>query len=51
MPGHSSLRLRRLRKLVCEAGHPRPRDASARKTWMAGTRPAMTENGKLPAAT
>src|SRR6202022_524758 len=43
MPGHSNLR--RLRKLVCAAGHPRLRCTSARKTWMAGTSPVMTMLG------
>src|SRR5258707_15257385 len=33
--------LRRLRKLVCVAGHPRL-GLCATKTWMAGTSPAMT---------
>src|SRR5258708_39653080 len=44
MPGRSSL-LRRLRKLVCDAGQPSLCGISARKTWMAGTSPAMTEDG------
>jgi hypothetical protein len=43
MPGHSSLPFRRLRKLVCDPGHPRLNSVAARKTWMAGTSPAMTK--------
>jgi len=36
--------LRRLRKLVCDAGHPRLScRADAKKTWMAGSSPAMTK--------
>src|SRR5438132_1582572 len=42
VPGHSSLLLRRLRILVCAAGHPRLAVVVERKTWMAGTSPAMT---------
>src|SRR5690242_20901306 len=38
--------LRRLRKLVCTAGHPRLRFRAA-KTWMAGTSPAMTRRALL----
>jgi hypothetical protein len=34
--------LRRLRKLVCVAGHPRLSSACQGKTWMAGINPAMT---------
>src|SRR5882672_3770371 len=36
MPGTQSS-LRRLRKLVCAAGHPRLFRTDERKTWMAGT--------------
>src|SRR6202022_4090345 len=42
MPGHSSLLLRRLRKLVCGAGHPRLASSSLLKTWMGGASTAMT---------
>src|SRR3981081_3680048 len=42
MPGLSMSALRRLRKLVCDAGHPRLTAFARRKTWMAGTSPAMT---------
>src|SRR5882724_2251272 len=38
MPGQKQSSLRRLRKLVCDAGHPRLPSAS--KTWMAGHRRA-----------
>jgi hypothetical protein len=31
--------------------HPRPDSLAARKTWMAGTRPAMTENERSVAIT
>jgi hypothetical protein len=41
MPGTQST-LRRLRKLVCAAGHPRLCYLEQTKTWMAGTSPAMT---------
>jgi hypothetical protein len=34
--------LRRLRKLVCVAGHPRLSFWQQNKSWMAGTSPAMT---------
>src|SRR6266851_4955881 len=40
MPGHSSLLLRRLRKFVCDAGHPRLASSIPVKTWMAGHRRA-----------
>jgi hypothetical protein len=41
MPGRSMSALRRLRKLVCDPGHPRL-GRNKRRTWMAGTGPAMT---------
>jgi len=40
--------LRRLRKLVCDAGHPRLNTKAAGKTWMAGTSSAKTRFALLP---
>ncbi len=42
MPGRSMSALRRLCRLVCDAGHPRLFVLQAIKTCMAGTSPAMT---------
>ena len=42
MPGHSSLLLRRLRIVVCDAGASTSSLQLTKLTWMAGTSPAMT---------
>jgi hypothetical protein len=43
MPGHSMSALRRLRKLVCAAGHPRLDSISARKDVDARDEPGHDE--------